>query len=78
MLNVPASLSLLRPVVQFVTSTRGTKDLQLLLKHLFISQDAVNLIFRCLVDLLHYYWSVKELCRLSLLQSFILFMVKVI
>lgn len=52
MLNVPASLPLLRPVVQFVASTRGTKDLQLLLKHLFISQDAVNLIFRCLVDLL--------------------------
>lgn len=52
MLSVPPSLSLLRPVVQFGTSTRGTKDLQLLLKHLFISQDAMNLIFRCLVDLL--------------------------
>lgn len=50
MLNVPASHSLLRPVVQFGKSTRGTKDLQLLLKHLFISQDAVNLIFRCLLD----------------------------
>lgn len=70
MLNVPPSLSLLRPAVQFGTSTRGTKDLQLSLKHLFISQDAINLIFRCLVDLLCHYRSVKGLCKLSLLQSF--------
>lgn len=55
MLNVPAPFSLLRPVAQFVTSTRGTKDMQLLLKCLFISQDTVSLIFRCLVDLLHCY-----------------------
>lgn len=53
MLNVPASLSLLRTMVQFVTSTRGTKDLPLLLKHLFMSQDAENLIFGYLVDFLH-------------------------